>query len=475
MRKKKNDERYDESEEEESLYESESLMKNKKYKEPSKIYNIIQTILFSYSFLVTIVLIIFISLFFWQLIKIPVPEDYEQKLFVFRRKTKVCRGVKEIQNEEYKERRRKLIEKLRNGMVDVMIMEPGPEMIYFTGIRWKLSERPFLFIMTKNEKEFFISPKFEQRKANETTNNMFSIYTYNEDESPYQKLKEYLEILMNNDKLNNITISISKETRLFIYENIKQLQNVNLSNEGNIMINKLRMIKSKNELNILRCANILTKAVHYQLFHSSYLKEGIKQSEFSIHVKKALEAVGLSNVWYLVLFGENAAFPHGTKNDLVLKQGDFILLDIGGSLFNYQSDISRTYSFKSNNEKIIKAWNLVQKSQEEALKSIKSGVKCSEIDKVSRKVIDDSEWGSGYKYYQHRLGHGIGIQGHEDPYFVGNSDIILEVGMTLSVEPGIYVDHQFGIRLEDIIVVTNDGYEVFGGLSTNLTNPVPIY
>jgi Xaa-Pro dipeptidase len=438
----------------------------------SRIYQVVQTILFSYSFLVTILLIIFISLFFWQLFKIPIPLDYEQRLNIFRRQTPSCKNVGPIQKEEYSTRRLNLVSKMTELNLDAIIMEPSSEMIYFTGIKWKLSERPFLFVVTKQD-EFFICPTFELRKANETINNQFNIYTWNEDESPYEVLKFHLK--------ENKRISISKETRIFIQENIKRMEGsgITILDQSHLM-DELRMIKSTKERDILNCANVLTKAVHYQIYTSNLIKVGMKQSELTEHVRNALEAVGLTNIWSIVLFGKNAAFPHGTKEDASLVNGDFILIDIGGSLFDYQSDITRTYNFPLRmtggvNEKVERAWKLVQQSQQAALNEIKPGKTCGDIDRASRKVIDESEWGTGFKYYQHRLGHGIGIQGHEDPYFVGNSNVVLKKGMMLSVEPGIYVHGEFGIRIEDIIMVTEDGYELFGGQSKNLTYPIPIY
>jgi Xaa-Pro dipeptidase len=397
--------------------------------------------------------------------------DYETRLNIFRRSTPSCKEVGPIQKEEYSTRRLNLKSKMTEFNVEAMIMEPGPEMIYFTGIKWKWSERPFLFVVTKQE-EFFLCPTFELTKANETiSDNSFQIFTWNEDESPYEVLKLNLK--------ENKRISISKETRIFIQENIRKLDNIVILDQSSIM-DEIRMIKSMKERDILNCVNILTKAVHYQIYTSHLIKVGIKQSELTQHVRNALLAVGLTNIWSIVLFGKNAAFPHGTKEDASLVHGDFILVDIGGSLFDYQSDITRTYNFPLGmtggvNEKVEKAWKLVQQSQQAALKEIKPGKTCGEIDRASRKVIDESEWGTGFKYYQHRLGHGIGIQGHEDPYFVGNSNIILKKGMMLSVEPGIYVNGEFGIRIEDIIMVTEDGYELFGGQSTNLTYPIPIY
>jgi len=159
------------------------------------------------------------------------------------------------------------------------------------------------------------------------------------------------------------------------------------------------MVKSSNELKILSCANIITKEVLKTIYESGIIKIGVTETELKLHVSQALTAVGLRNIWYLVLFGPNAAFPHGTSNNLALNSGDFILFDIGGELLNYQSDISRTIRFEKGSEEIERAWYVVQKAQTAGFEAIKPGVKCSDVDAAARKVVDDSEWGTGFNFF----------------------------------------------------------------------------
>ena len=172
-----------------------------------------------------------------------------------------------------------------------------------------------------------------------------------------------------------------------------------------------------------------------------------------------------------MLLGSNAAFPHGTTQIMTVTPGQLILIDAGGSLYGYQSDITRTFPFGQVSDELRTAWNLVKEAQLAALAIIKPGLPCGEADEAAREVIVDGGYGPGYKYFVHRLGHGIGIQGHEEPYLVQGNNVTMQSGNTFSVEPGIYVQNQFGIRLEDIVMCTENGYEVFGPLSESIDNP----
>jgi len=196
-------------------------------------------------------------------------------------------------------------------------------------------------------------------------------------------------------------------------------------------------------------------------------KPGMREADVLALINQAQAAAGLSGLWALVLSGPNAAFPHGTSTPRTLHDGDLLLMDVGGSLLGYNSDITRTFRIGSapltSNQS--EAWQTVKNAQLAALNVIKPGVPCAAADAAARGVITDAGYGPGYGYFTHRLGHGIGLQGHEDPYLVmGNNNTIFAPGMTFSIEPGIYVQGQFGIRLEDIAYVTDNGVATFGDL-----------
>lgn len=165
-------------------------------------------------------------------------------------------------------------------------------------------------------------------------------------------------------------------------------------------------------------------------------------------------------------FGFTTAFPHGTSQKRDLTDGDVVQIDTGCSIEGFKSDVTRTIIFGKPSDRQKEVFDVVLKAQQAAFKAVSPGVACGEIDRAARKVIEDAGFGPGYKYFAHRLGHGIGIEGHEYPYLVKDNPLLLKPGMTFSNEPGIYLYGEFGIRIEDCFVVKEDGAYVLGGMQT---------
>jgi Xaa-Pro dipeptidase len=229
------------------------------------------------------------------------------------------------------------------------------------------------------------------------------------------------------------------------------------------------MIKSERELARLRRVNEATKAA--VRLAAQYVEPGMTEDAIATLVREAQAAAGLSQIWVLALTGPNAAFPHGTRNGRPLESGDLILVDTGGALHGYRSDITRTWAVGTPSDAQRKAWDTVLAAQEAALAALKPGVACADVDAAARGVIEEAGYGAGYDKFTHRLGHGIGLQVHEEPYLVRGNRLALAPGMTFSNEPGIYVPGSLGVRLEDIVAVTADGAEVFGPRPRSLDDP----
>ena len=167
------------------------------------------------------------------------------------------------------------------------------------------------------------------------------------------------------------------------------------------------------------------------------------------------------------LFGPLSAFPHGSRQEYQLKDGDIILVDGGCTVEGYRSDVTRTIVFGQPNDKQRKVFEIVKRAQNAAMEAVRPGISAGEIDLAARKVIEDAGYGPGYSYFVHRLGHGIGLEWHEWPYLVKDNPLPLEPGMTISNEPGIYIYDEFGIRIEDCFAVTPDGGKYLGGMLCN--------
>jgi len=159
----------------------------------------------------------------------------------------------------------------------------------------------------------------------------------------------------------------------------------------------------------------------------------------------------------LVLLGASAALPHGTVRPQKLKEGDVVLIDGGCTVEGYESDVTRTAIFGKPSEKISGVFEIVRRSQDAALDAARAGCLSGTVDDAARAVVTNAGYGPDYKFFTHRLGHGIGLDGHEHPYLVRGSKTVLAPGMTFSNEPGIYIPGEFGLRCEDVMAIAPDG------------------
>jgi len=220
-----------------------------------------------------------------------------------------------------------------------------------------------------------------------------------------------------------------------------------------------RVVKDAHELALMRRANEITMAAHRAVFQS--LREGMTQSQVSALSAQAHRKLGMGG-GALVLFGPDAAFPHGTTRPRPLRRGDVVLIDGGGRLHGYASDITRTGVFGAPpTERQRQVWDVVRRAQQAAFDTAKPGVEAQAVDAAARRVVDEAGFGPGYKHFTHRVGHGIGMDGHEWTYFVRGNATRLRPGMCFSDEPGIYIPGEMGIRHEDCIFITETGAENF--------------
>lgn len=222
-------------------------------------------------------------------------------------------------------------------------------------------------------------------------------------------------------------------------------------------LNAMRVIKDDAELQILREAAAL--ADYAIEVAAKTIKEGITEIEVMTEIELALKKRGVTHMSFdtTVLAGTKAASPHGKTGDRKLKNGDLVLFDLGVVHKGYCSDITRTLALGEPSEEQKAVYDIVLRSETAALEAVKPGVTAAELDQISRKVITDAGYG---EYFTHRLGHGLGIDVHEFPSIHGENSIKMEKGMVFTLEPGIYIPGKIGVRIEDDVAVTADGYEV---------------
>src|SRR4026207_631186 len=228
------------------------------------------------------------------------------------------------------------------------------------------------------------------------------------------------------------------------------------------------MVKSAHELELMRLASAVTLKAYEAAYRA--LKDGMPRREFAGLVSQAHERLGFRG-GAGVQVGPYSALPHGSATPQVIREGTILLIDGGCQAEGYSSDISRTCGLGKATDRMKQVFEVEQRAQQAALKAARPGVECQAVDAAARKVISDAGFGPDYKYFTHRVGHGMGMDGHEWPYLVRGNTLPLAPGMTFSGEPGIYIPGEFGIRLEDDMVITETGAELFTPQSESLEKP----
>jgi Xaa-Pro dipeptidase len=235
-----------------------------------------------------------------------------------------------------------------------------------------------------------------------------------------------------------------------------------------------RMFKDPHEIELMRLASQATLAVYEAVYRS--LAPGMTQNTVSDLIARAYQQVGFRGE-ASVQVGEYTALPHGSIQPQTIKEGTIIMIDDGCTVEGYQSDLTRTFVLGKPTDKMRRVFDIVHNAQTAALKAARPGVPLEAIDGAARQVITDAGYGPGFRYFSHRLGHGIGMDGHEWPYLVKNNmfgwdqQIAAAPHMTFSNEPGVYIRGEFGVRLEDDMHITEDGAELFTPQSPSLEEP----
>jgi Xaa-Pro dipeptidase len=377
-----------------------------------------------------------------------------------------CDGVAPPGGSELAERVQRVRAALAPAGVRALVVEPGPNMQYLAGVHWGRSERPFLAVLSERRLAW-VCPAFEERTAREQLGPDADVRTWREHDDPFASVAAIVGG-------GRAPVAVDPDARGFVFAGIRRHLGARM--DGSPVVGA-RLRKTPTELSRLRRANEATKAA--LALASTRVQPGMKQSEVADEIRRAQEAAGLRDVWVLALSGPAASFPHGTREDRTLSRGDLVLVDTGGALAGYRSDISRTWALSPRPtgaggpvyDEARRIWDTVVAAQAAALEAIRPGRPCAEPDAVARKVIAAAGFGEGYESFTHRLGHGIGLQVHEPPYLRRDNPQILEPGMTMSNEPGIYRPGVLGVRIEDIVAVTDGPAEVFGASIGSFDDP----
>ncbi len=357
---------------------------------------------------------------------------------------------------------------MRANKIDALLLTGGTSMEYFTGIKWGLSERLLAAIIPVSGSAFLVTPKFEEERAMEQLHRGplgkdAAVYAWEEHESPYALIAQGLKAR----GLSTATIGAEETVRFVFADTAAHLPNVRVVS-GTPVTAGCRTIKDAHEIAIMRFASQVTLKAYEAAWKS--LKEGMTQDDFAKLVQLAHTQLGYEGSAG-VQVGKFSALPHGSVTPQVVRDGSILLIDGGCKVEGYSSDLSRTFVLGKPTQRMKDVFEIEHRAQTMAVKTARPGLPCEAVDAAARKVIVDAGFGPDYKYFSHRVGHGMGMDGHEWPYLVRGNTLPLAPGMVFSDEPGIYIPGEFGIRLEDDMVITEAGAELFTPQSPSLESP----
>ena len=371
--------------------------------------------------------------------------------------------------QERSERQEKARQLMRANGIDAILVAAGASLRYFTGIEWWESERLMAMALPAKGKPFFVCPAFEHDRVGEQLASSpqagsADIRVWQENESPYRLIAEGLH----DAGISTGTLGMEENVRFVFSDGVARAAPQVKIVSATPVTAGCRAIKSPHELALMRLACKATITVYEAVYKS--LHEGMSAAEVQRLVAQAYEKVGFPGD-VTVSIAATSSSPHGSRVQQVIREGSVILLDDGCQVEGYTSDITRTFVLGKPSEKMTRVFEIVHRAQSAALAAARPGATCESVDAAARSVITNAGFGPGYKYFPHRVGHGMGLTIHEWPYLVQGNNMKIEPNMVFSDEPGIYIPGEFGIRLEDDMHITEDGAELLTKQSPSLTDP----
>jgi Xaa-Pro dipeptidase len=341
---------------------------------------------------------------------------------------------------------------LPKAKLDAVILNPGPTLTYLTGLRFHLMERPVVLFVAPGQDPVLVLPELELPKV-ELFPYKVQAFTYGENPSEWDAaFRKALQAL----GLNGKRIGVEpRQLRLLEFSHVKAGAPESEFPDASEVLSALRLKKDRSEVDAMRRAvKIAQDSLEATI---PTIKIGMTERELSSELVIQLLKNGSDPELPfapIVSAGPNGANPHASPTERKLQAGDLLVVDWGAAYDGYISDLTRTFAVGEVDDEYKKIHKIVQEANAAGRAAGKPSVPCANVDKATRDVIEKSGYG---KYFTHRTGHGIGMEGHEDPYMRGDNMQLLEAGMAYTVEPGIYLPNRNGVRIEDNVVISESG------------------
>jgi Xaa-Pro dipeptidase len=352
----------------------------------------------------------------------------------------------------HQKRQETLRDLLKNSDLNGVGLNPGPDLSYLTGLDFHLMERPVLGIFPSSGDPVFILPELEGAKIASLP---FPIRPFLFSENPETWTDVFREALLEADLITSKLGIIPRRLRVLEQNYLLDAAPKMSLESAQPILTQMRRIKSEDEIKFMGEAVRIAECALSSTIMA--IKPGVTEKEIAGRLVGRLLQEGSDPelpFFPIVSFGENAANPHATPTNRTLNAGDIILIDWGASHQGYFSDITRVFAMGDLRPEIDQIAKFVQDANAAARAAVKPGIPASAVDQAARQVIEDAGYG---EYFFHRTGHGLGLEAHEEPNISQFDQTILEPGMTFTIEPGIYLPKRGGVRIEDDIVVTEDG------------------
>ncbi|MDF2384894.1 aminopeptidase P family protein [Nostoc ellipsosporum NOK] len=375
-------------------------------------------------------------------------------------------GAVPIDNAERAARLARAQQLMQANRIGAVLIEGGSSLVYFTGLRWGRSERLTAMVLPAEGAPCIVTPFFEEARTREGLAIPAEIRVWNEDEDPLKTVAGFLK----DRKLAHLPVGIEETVRYFAVDGLQKAGLAVVS--ANPVVRGCRMIKTPAEIALMQLATDVTIAA-YRWVHPR-VEKGMRQRDVSALMDAATRKLGGSPEFSMVLVGEGAAYPHGTKVPSPVAEGRIVLMDCGCTVQGYQSDVSRTWVHGTATAEQRKVWDQVAQGQQTAFAAAKLGAAAGSVDDAVRRYYASLGWGPDYRLpgLSHRTGHGIGLDGHEPVNLVRGERTKLAPGMCFSNEPGIYIPGSFGVRLEDCFHMTDAGPKWFSAPPRSLDAPM---
>lgn len=355
-----------------------------------------------------------------------------------------------ISTEERVERLKTLRKTMAEQDIGAVLIGSTESLRYFTGLVWHGSERLVGAVITQSDL-VYVAPGFERSRVESLPHVPGEIRVWEEDESSAALVASLLS--------QGSLLAIDDSVPLFVYNALKREISVDRLIDGGPLLRGQRLRKSASEIAIIQYAMNITLDVQRKAH--AMIRPGIAASEVVRFIDDEHRRLGAKSgsTFCIVSFGETTALPHGADGEQYYQPGDVVLVDTGCRIDGYNSDITRTYMLDEPTAEFARIWAIEREAQQAVFDAAKLGATCASLDDAARAVMVRHGLGPDYQLpgLPHRAGHGLGLEGHEEPYIVRGNQTRLEEGMCFSNEPMIVLPGQFGLRLEDIIHMTAEG------------------